>query len=145
MHPLAVAFLPLVGVVLGAILQSRLSRAAARETQAGNLRAQSYADYLRAVAAAGHLRSDDDLRNALRDAADAKARIAIFGSSEVIVALSQFEQAGANLSGPAAPAFISLVASMRAGNAVVVPESDLRWVLLGPSQQGIAEGNLRKG
>lgn len=75
----AIAILPLVGVVLGAALQFWLSRAAAREKRGADLRSQAYADYLRAVAAAGHLRSDEDLRDAHRDAADAKARIAVYG------------------------------------------------------------------
>lgn len=59
----AIGILPLVGVVLGAALQFWLSRAAAREQRAETLRSQAYADYLRAVAAAGHLRSDDGLRD----------------------------------------------------------------------------------
>ena len=90
-----IAALPLTGVVLGATLQFWLVRAATREQHAVTLRSQAYADYLRAVAASGHLRSDDDLRNAHRDAADAKARIAVYGSTDFIKALSRFEEAGA--------------------------------------------------
>jgi hypothetical protein len=108
-----------------------LSRAATREQHAETLRSQAYADYLRAVAAAGHLRSDDDLRDAHRDAADAKARIAVYGSTDVIKALSRFEEAGAVLSdGLAAKAFVSLVSAMRSG-AGIVPEHELELLLLG--------------
>src|SRR5713226_1408460 len=113
MNTWALALLPLVGVVLGAGLQFLLSRAATREQHAVTLRFQAYADYLRAVAAAGHLRSDEDLRDAHRDAADAKARIAVYGSTEVIKALSRFEEAGAVLSdGPSGRAFVSIVSAM---------------------------------
>ena len=72
----AIAIFSLVGVVVGAVLQFWLSRTAQREKHAANLRSQAYADYLRAVAAAAHLRSDEDLRDAHREAADAKARLA---------------------------------------------------------------------
>ena len=72
-----VAILPLMGVVIGAILQFWLSRAAERDKHAADRRSQAYADYLRAVAAAAHLGSDEDWRDAHRDIADAKARMAV--------------------------------------------------------------------
>lgn len=135
MSPWAIAVLPLVGVVLGAGLQFLLSRAATREQHATMLRSQAYADYLRAVAASSHLRSDDDLRDAHRDAADAKARIAVYGSKEVIEALSRFEESGAVLLNAAASkAFVSLVAAMRSG-AGRVSERDLELLLFGASSK----------
>lgn len=128
----AIAILPLVGVVLGAALQFWLSRAVEREKHADALRTQAYADYLRAVAAAGHLRSDEDLRDAHRDAADAKARIAVHGTTPVIEALARFEDVGAVLSNDrSGRAFISLVSSMRSGDKVA--DRDLEVVLLGPT------------
>lgn len=132
----AIAILPLVGVVLGASLQFWLSRAAAREQHVDTLRSQAYADYLRAVAAAGHLRSDEDLRDAQRDAADAKARIAVYGSPEVIKALASFEGAGAVISdGPGARTFVSLVSAMRSGKTVV-SSHELELLLLGLPKEG---------
>src|SRR5215213_8935134 len=114
MNAWTLATLPLIGVVLGAGLQFLLTRATAREQQTATLRSQAYADYLRAVAAAGHLRSDEDLRDAHRDAADAKARIAVYGTVDVIKARARFEESGAVLShSPASRAFVSLVSAMR--------------------------------
>jgi hypothetical protein len=72
MNAWALAILPLIGVVLGAGLQFLLTRATAREQQTATLRSQAYAYHLRAVAASGHLRSDEDLRDAHREAADAR-------------------------------------------------------------------------
>jgi hypothetical protein len=92
---LTAAIWPLVGVFLGAALQFWFSRAAARDQHAATQRSAAYSDYLRAVAASAHLRSDEEFRDALRDAADAKARIAVYGSDEVIAALASFERAGA--------------------------------------------------
>lgn len=122
-------------MVLGAVLQLWLSRTAQREKHAANLRSQAYADYLRAVAAAAHLRSDEDLRDAHGEAADAKARIAVYGSASVIRALSQFEKAWAVLTNArSGRAFLSLVSSMRSGKEIV-SYRDLELVLLGTTQQ----------
>lgn len=63
------ALLSLFGVALGAGLQFASSRAAARTKHGEELQAQAHAVYLRAVAAAGQLRSDEDLRDARRAAA----------------------------------------------------------------------------
>lgn len=131
----AMAILPLLGVVLGAALQFWVSRATDREKHAETLRSQAYADYLRAVAAAAYLRSDEDLRDAHRDAADAKARMAIYGSASVIKALSRFEDVGAVIADePSAQAFIRLVSSMRSGGSAVA-NGDLELVLLGPRRR----------
>jgi len=130
----AIAILPLVGVALGAALQFLFSRAAERDRQSNSLRSQAYADYLRAVSAAAHLRSDEDLRDAHRNAAEAKARIAVYGSASVLKALARFEETGAVIGdGPSKRAFISLVSTMRNGGSAV-PEHELELILLGTGQ-----------
>src|ERR1700730_349241 len=55
------AFLPVAGIIIGAALQSWLGRAAERCKHIDVLRAEAYADYLRAVASSAHLTSDEDL------------------------------------------------------------------------------------
>ena len=130
----AIALLPLFGVVIGATVQFWFSRAAERQKHTSSLRSQAYADYLRAVALAAHLGSDDDLRNAHRDAADAKARICIYGTASVITALSRFEETGAILNNErSTKEFVSLVTSMRSGRSTV-PMQELQLVLFGPSR-----------
>ncbi len=89
-----IAILPLLGVLLGAALQFWLSRASEEKKRIEALRSQAYADYLRAVALSAHLRSDEDLRDAHLNAADAKARIAVYGSVPVLRALAEFEETG---------------------------------------------------
>jgi hypothetical protein len=117
----------LIGAVIGAALSRWTDRAKHHE----ELRSRAYADYLSAVAAAAHLRSDDDERDAFRSAADAKARIAVYGSADVIHALARFEEAGGTLvSGPSVAAFVSLVAAMRP-ESDSVPQGDLSLLLLG--------------
>jgi hypothetical protein len=94
------AVLPLIGVAVGAVLQHWLSRNAEARKQLELLRSQAYVDYLRAVAKAAHASSIDAQRSALADAADAKARIAVYGSARVVQALAAFEHAGPTLDNP---------------------------------------------
>lgn len=127
-----IAILPLAGVVLGATLQFWLSRMAESDKHLKVLRDQAYVDYLRAVAAAAHLRSDEDLRDALLAAADAKARIVVYGSAAVIVALARFEEAGAVLDNDrSVAAFIAVVASMRTSEATIASR-EIELLLVGP-------------
>ncbi len=131
MTSLTIALLPWIGIFIGAVLTFTFGRRSDRQKQVEALRSQAYADYLRAVAASGHLRSDEDLRDALRDAADAKARLAVYGSAAVIAALARFEETGAKLSsGPSTAAFLFLVSSMRPTTETVASR-DLKLVLFG--------------
>lgn len=91
------SFLPMLGIVVGAVLQFLLSRSAEKDKRLDGLRTEAYADYLRSVAASAHLTSDKDHVDALRSAADAKTRIVIYGSTAAIEALARFEDAGATL------------------------------------------------
>lgn len=127
----AIAVLPLVGVVIGAVLQFYLSRTTERENRVELLQAEAYSDYLRAVSAAAHARSDDDVAAARRAAADAKAQIAVYGSASVVGALAGFENAGAAIVNESSrSAFTSLVLAMRPAKSRVA-EEDIRLVLMG--------------
>lgn len=91
-----------------------------------------------------HLRSDEDLRDAHRNAADAKARIAIYGSASVISALARFAEAGAVISDEhTAQAFVCLVLSMRE-SGTVVPDRDLELLIVGSSKQDNTRGGDRQ-
>ena len=63
------------------------------------------------------------------EAADAKARLAVYGTPGVIAALARFEEAGAVLDNPRTrAAFVALVGAMRHGTAKA---DDLSLVLFG--------------
>lgn len=130
-----IALLPLVGVVIGAAMQYWFSRSAEVRKQIELLQSQSYVDFLRAVTKSAHANSADAIRSAQADATDAKARLAVYGASDVIVALARFEEAGAVLDNPQTKAaFVTLVAAMRqkrgAANA-----NDLGLVLFGKRRE----------
>ena len=108
------AVLPLLGVVIGATMQYWLSRSAESRKQLQLLQSQSYVDYLRAVTKAAHASSLDAARLANAEAADAKTRMAVYGTSGVIAALARFEEAGAVLdNAQTRAAFVALVGAMR--------------------------------
>jgi len=126
------AVLPLLGVVIGATIQYWTSRAAESRKQLQLLRSQSYVDYLRAVTKAAHASSPDSGRVARADAADAKARMAVYGTSKAIAALARFEEIGPVLDTPRSKGvFTALVAAMRDGDSPSQP--DLELVLFGKS------------
>jgi hypothetical protein len=108
------AVLPLLGVVIGATMQYWLSRSAESRKQLQLLQSQSYVDYLRAVTKSAHAKSPDAVMSANAEAADAKARLAVYGATGVIAALARFEEAGAVIDNPRTrAAFVALVAAMR--------------------------------
>ena len=124
------AVLPLVGVVIGATLQYWISRAAESRKQLQLLRSQSYVDYLCAVTKAAHASVPDAGRLARTEAADAKARMAVYGTSRAIAALARFEEVGPVLNTPSAKGVSAgLVTAMREGDSP--SQADLELVLFG--------------
>ncbi len=125
------AVLPLLGVVIGATMQYWLSRSAESRKQLQLLQSQSYVDYLRAVTKAAHANSPDALRLVQAEAADAKARLAVYGTSNVIAALARFEEARPILDNPRSrAAFVALVGAMRQKHGTARAD-DLSLVLFG--------------
>ncbi len=128
--PVLTAVLPLLGVVIGATMQYWLSRSAESRKQLQLLHSQSYVDYLRSVTRAAHASSPEGVRLAQAQAADAKARMAVYAPSGVIAALARFEEAGAILDNPRSnSAFVALVGAMRESGAAQA--DDLSLVLFG--------------
>jgi hypothetical protein len=83
------------------------------------------------VAAAAHIGSDEDYREAMKNSADAKARIAIYGAPSVIHALACFEETGSVLNNAVSvDAFLNIVSAMR-GTGSSVSTRDLRLLLTG--------------
>lgn len=124
------AVLSLLGVVVGVLLQYWTSRSAETRKQLQLLRSQSYVDYLRAVTKAAHAVSADAGRLARAEAADAKARMCVYGTSRAISALARFEEAGPVLDTPSSKGvFAALVIAMRDGDSP--SQAELELVLFG--------------
>lgn len=124
------SLLPLMGVLIGAFLQFWFSRAAEKRRQMEALRNESYVDYLRSVAKSAYSQSANESRAAAGEAADAKARIAIYGSPTVISALARFEETGARFDNElSVERFVAVAEAMRENEASA---RDLKLVLFGP-------------
>ncbi|MBI3771918.1 MAG: hypothetical protein HY272_04365 [Gammaproteobacteria bacterium] len=76
----------------------------------------AYVDYLECISQSVHVdRSNkSELARLFSRAANAKSRICVYGSKEVILALARFEEAGANMSSKEnSEIFVKLCSSMR--------------------------------
>ena len=130
------ATLPVVGVLVGASLQYLFTRYLESQRHQRELRTQAYLDYLKSVSGLAHLNDPQGSqeRDLLANAADAKARICVYGSSQVVQAFASFERLGAKVSSPAQRrSFVAMVAAIRrdSGNASSAGVSDLSLLLLG--------------
>lgn len=91
--------MPIIGILVGAFIQSFFARRMESKKQALTFKSQAYIDYLKAFSESAHV---DHLQNEqvvsiFERAANAKNRIAIFGSEEVIEALANFIEKGESL------------------------------------------------
>jgi hypothetical protein len=120
----------LLGIAIGAILTYFFTRSQEHEKHYRLLVTQAYSDYLRAVADAAHLNLQSNEAEIFARLADAKTRICLYGSQEVVFLLAGFEREGGVIdSAQQRKAFVSLILAMR-GNAKV-RDSDLETVLFG--------------
>ena len=125
-----VALLGILSVIISAVLQYLFTKASEKSQQLAVLRNESYVDYLSAIAKAAHGASSHEKNSAILEATDAKARIAIYGSSQVILALAELEKTGARLNNDHSNnCFLTLVNAMRTENEV--SSDTLSQILLG--------------
>ena len=130
MESLLLALLPIIGVIIGAFLQHLFNKGSNAEKQQTELKNAAYVDYLRSMAKSAHAISVDEQRSAIMDAANAKARIAVYGTPSVISALAKFEDAGAELKNEhSIDCFLELAQNMR--NKKVLSNQDLFKILIG--------------
>lgn len=86
------AILPLVGVLIGAGLHYVFGRTLERSKQLTLEKGKAYADYFRSFSQAAKVGSTKEVLSAT---IDAKTRICLYGSLEVIKKLAEFERGGA--------------------------------------------------
>jgi hypothetical protein len=91
MLPDSSAILALLGVLIGAGLQYLFGRTLESRKQLALQKSQAYADYFRSFAA---LAAHGQTKESLAGAADAKTRVCIYGSPDVMRRLVEFENLG---------------------------------------------------
>jgi hypothetical protein len=131
------ALVSLIGIGFGALLQHVLSRSTEARKLAYAAKNQAYVDYLRAVAQAAHARTANEQAEATMLLADAKARIAVYGTAATIEAMAKLDEVGPALHDPKAQeAFLAVAAAMREDMDDVSPRA-LSVMLLGPAGEGL--------
>ena len=136
MQPVVVAAISLAGAFIGAALSYVYSRSLEARKQLAAQRALAYIDFFRAVAAVSQNRTQEQLALA----ADAKTRICISGSAQVVQRLAEFERSGANLSNTVSrSSLIKLVSAMRRDvvlSDAMLNHTDLSDILFGLDRDG---------
>ena len=131
MQGLLIASLSLIGVLIGATLQYAYGQRLEAKKLLSNQKALAYTDYFKAAAGLSQGRTAD----LLALTADAKTRICLFGTPDVVRALKDLEEVGAILSEPKGQiAMAAIMNAMRAdllGTRSVLGTSDLSAVLFG--------------
>lgn len=131
------AIFSFVGVIVGAVLQYFFTRHLDSQKHHRELRTAAYTDYLKCVsehASFGRKRESQEGQELASRTADAKCRICLYGSSDVIGAFANFERLGATMNTPEqCQAFTRMVSIMRDDSARggLVEGADLQVVLLG--------------
>ena len=117
LQALIYAVLPLIGVVIGAVLHHRLSMASEQLKRQEDLRTQAYVDFLHGVVGFVFAKTNGDENKAKEfDAllANAKARVTIYGSKEVIQTIASFGRGGADIGSPEGMrSFVGICQAMR--------------------------------
>lgn len=120
------ALLTVLGIVVGAILTYLFTRSHEQEKHYRLLQTGAYADYLCCVAESAHLNLESDEASLLARAADAKTRICLYGSQEVIALLAAFEKEGGVIgSAQQRSAFVRLVQAMRLNSGAKIANIEL--------------------
>jgi len=117
---LTYALLPMVGIIIGAILQYSFSRHSDELKHQKNLKTQAYVDFLKGVSGLTVAYRNND-KNKEQEfmtlLVDAKTRISIYGSKEVIQKIANFWRADAQVDTPEQKhLFIEICQAMRSDN-----------------------------
>ena len=131
------ALFTLLGIMVGALLTYLFTRSHEHEKHYRLLQTSAYADYLRCVAESAHLNLESDTADLFARAADAKTRVCLYGSQEVITLLAAFEKEGGIIGNrQQRAAFARLVRAMRVTPTAQV--SDIEVILFGaPHNNGM--------
>lgn len=131
------ALFSFLGIVIGASLQYIYTRHIEDRRHLRELRSKAYMDYLRYVAEFAQIapnrepKEESELNFRI---GDAKARICLYGSNEVISAFSTFQELGSRMGTiEQRAAFTNMVSAMRtdSGTELALNKQDIENVLLG--------------
>ncbi len=131
---MAIAFFAFFGVIVGASLQYLFTRLLEERKHRQSLQTEAYTDYIRVVAEARHIDLHTERASIFARLADAKSRICLYGSPEVIARLAEFERKGGLIGNDdQCQAFMRVIEAMRGSSSL--PSSEIEVILLGKSEK----------
>jgi len=129
-----IAFFSFLGVIVGASLQYLFMRLLEERKQRRSLQTKAYTDYIQAVAESRHMSLYTEQASVFARLADAKTRICLYGSPEVIARLAEFESKGAVIGDDQQQeAFMRVIDAMRGKSKLQTSQVEL--ILLGESKK----------
>ena len=138
---MSIALFSVLGIVVGASLQYLFTRYLEERKHYRSLQTEAYADYLRGVAQAAHLNLTVNESEIFARIADAKTRVCLYGSQEVVKLLAQFESSGGIIGNEEqCEAFVAIIQAMRGDSNVESKELEL--ILLGSGEERPAKKRL---
>ena len=126
------ALLPLAGGIVGAFVQSFLHSRREQSNQQQTLKIKAYTDFLQAAAALSG--KDGSKHNEARTLlTDARLRILIYGSQEVISNIAIFDRTGSRANTPEGRnTFLPIISSMRSEDSKgKIKKEDMLRILFG--------------
>ncbi len=137
-----VAVAGIIGILLGVGAQHIFSQLAESAKHYQELRTKSYVDFIKATAMIAIAQKNQNLATEIDGQslmADAKARISIYGSKEVVARASEFFRGhGALTSHDAYASFVAIIAAMRADTLdgeMAIPNADIGQLILSQDVQ----------
>jgi hypothetical protein len=131
---MAIAFFSFLGVVVGASLQYLFTRFLEERRHRQSLQTEAYTDYIQAVAESRHIDLHAERASVFARLADAKTRICLYGSPEVITRLAEFESKGGVIGdGQQREAFMHVIEAMRGKSKLQTSQVEL--IVLGESRK----------
>ncbi|MFH1642850.1 MAG: hypothetical protein ABIC04_08195 [Nanoarchaeota archaeon] len=114
--------MPMVGVIIGAILQHIFSSRSSSEKHLKELETQAYIDFIKAAARINSAQREKNVQKEEEHAKlmlDAKTRICVYGEKDVVSSMANFWREGAKLTNPSEmKKFIEIIKSIRKANKI---------------------------
>lgn len=131
---MAIAFFSILGAIVGASLQYLFTRFLEERKHRQTLQTEAYTDYIQAVAAARHMDLHTERASIFARLADAKTRICLYGSAEVVARLAEFESKGGVIGDDQqGEAFMHVLRAMRGKSKLQTSQVEL--ILLGEGKK----------
>ena len=93
-EPIVIALIALIGAIVGGLIQAANQTRLAKGEYLRRQKADAYIKYFEGIAHLAHAKDDDEKRSAYSSIAEARARIAMYGSADVVTKMASVFRLG---------------------------------------------------